>query len=74
MNILKSTTKNVKKREKKSAQNFFIFKYVIKNFKKSNAYYRKVLVQLNFLQRYKGSKFLIFDRKTSVKSETLAKK
>ena len=45
INISKSTTKNVKKREKtKSAQNFFIFKYVIKIFTTSNYYYLKLLV------------------------------
>jgi hypothetical protein len=34
INILKSTTKNVKKRKKeKSTQNFFILKYVIKTLK-----------------------------------------
>jgi hypothetical protein len=36
INILKSTTKNVKKgKKKKSAQNFFILKFVIKSFKTS---------------------------------------
>ena len=61
INILKSTTKNVKKRKKKkSAQNFFILNYVIKSFKTSNFYYLEVLVWLNFLWRYESSKFLIF--------------
>ena len=44
INILKPTTKNVKKKEKKSAQNFFILKYVIKSFTASNFYKLKVLV------------------------------
>ena len=44
INILKFTTKNVKKgKKKKSAQNFFILKYVIKSFKTSNFYYLKIL-------------------------------
>jgi hypothetical protein len=44
INILKSTSKNVKKgKKKKSAQNFFILKYIIKSFKTSNFYYIKVL-------------------------------
>jgi hypothetical protein len=43
INILISTTKNVKKGEKKSAQNFFVLKYVVKRFKTSNLYYLKVL-------------------------------
>ena len=43
INILKSTTKNVKKGGKKSAQNFFILKYIIKSFKTSNFYYQKLL-------------------------------
>ena len=39
-NILKSTTKMSKKRKKnKSAQNFFMLKYVIKCFKTSKFYY-----------------------------------
>ena len=39
-NILKSTTKMSKKMKKnKSAQNFFILKYVIKSFKTSRFYY-----------------------------------
>ena len=39
-NILKSTTKRSKKCQKnKSAQNFFILKYVIKRFKTSKFYY-----------------------------------
>ena len=74
MNILKSATKNVKKGKKKSFRNFFILKYVIKSFKTSNFYYLKVLVQPNFLWRYESSKFLIFNSKTRVKSETLAMK
>ena len=61
INILKSTTKNVKKGKKeKSVQNFFILKYVVKSFKISNFDFLKVLVQLNFLWRYESSKFLIF--------------
>jgi hypothetical protein len=44
INILKYTTKNVKKgKKKKSVQNFFILKYVIEKFKISNFYYLKVL-------------------------------
>ena len=43
ISVLKCTTKNVK-RGKKSAQNFFILKYVIKSFKPTNFYYLKVLV------------------------------
>jgi hypothetical protein len=44
INILKSTTKNAKKRKKeKNAQNFFILKYVIKSLKISNFYYQKVV-------------------------------
>ena len=74
INILKSTTKNVKKGKKKSVQNFFILKYVIKSFKISNIFYLKVLVQLNFLWRYESSKFLIFASKMRVKSETLVLK
>ena len=35
-NILKPTTKNVKKEKKKSAQIFFILNYVIESFKTSN--------------------------------------
>jgi hypothetical protein len=43
-NILKSTTKNGKKeKKKKSAQNFFILKYVIKSFKTSKFYYLHAL-------------------------------
>ena len=57
---------------KKSAQNFFILKHVIKNFKTSQFYYLKMLVQLNLLQRYEGSKFLVFNSKIPVKTETLA--
>jgi hypothetical protein len=38
-NILKSTTKNVKKEKKKSAQNFSILKYIIKSFKATKFYY-----------------------------------
>ena len=41
VNILKYTTKNVKKRKKKSAQNFFMLKYIIKSLKTSNFYYLK---------------------------------
>ena len=45
INILKSTTKNVKKgKKKKSTQNLFILKYVTKSFKTSNFYYLKALV------------------------------
>jgi hypothetical protein len=44
INVLKSTTKNIKKRKKeKSAQNFFILSYLIKSLKTSNFYYQKVL-------------------------------
>jgi hypothetical protein len=43
INILKSTTKNVKKEKKKSAQNFFILKYVIKSCKTRNFYYLRIL-------------------------------
>ena len=40
INILKSTTENVKKGKKeKSAQNLFILKHVVKSSKKSNFYY-----------------------------------
>ena len=63
-----------KKGEKKSSQNFFKLKYIIKNFKTSNFYYLKILLQLNFLWRYESSKFLIFTSKIHVKSETLAMK
>jgi nitrogen fixation/metabolism regulation signal transduction histidine kinase len=46
MNILKSATQKYqkKKEKKKGAQNFFIFKYVIKHFKTSKFYYQKVLI------------------------------
>ena len=75
INILKSTTKNIKKRKKeKSAQNFLILKYVVKSLKISNFYYQKVLAQLNFLWRYEGRKFLIFTNKMRVEPETLAMK
>ena len=63
-----------KRKKKKSAQNFFILKYVIKNLKTSNFYYLKVLAQLNFLWRYEIFKFLILTSKIHVKSETLAVK
>jgi hypothetical protein len=43
INILQSTTKNVKKGKKKSAQNFFILKYVKKSFKISKFDYLKLL-------------------------------
>jgi hypothetical protein len=44
INILKSTTKNVKKRKKeKSVQNFFILNYLIKSLKKITFYYQKIL-------------------------------
>jgi hypothetical protein len=62
---LKFTTKNIKKVKKKNAQGFFIFKYAIKSFEKVN--FTKNTVMLNFLQRYKGWKFLIFNSETSVK-------
>jgi hypothetical protein len=70
INILKSTTKNVKKRkkEKKSTQNFFILKYIIKSLKISNFYYLKVLALLNFSWRYESSKSLIFTSKIRVKT------
>jgi hypothetical protein len=42
-NVLKSTTKNVKKGKKKSAPIFFILKHIIKDFKTSKFYYLKVL-------------------------------
>ena len=45
INILKSTTKKCQKMEKKkSVQNIFILKYVIKSFKISKFYYVEVLV------------------------------
>ena len=60
------------KKEKRSAKNFFIPKYVVKSFKISNFYYIEILAQLNFLWRYDSLKFLIFTSKIRVKSETLA--
>jgi hypothetical protein len=42
INILKSTTENVKKEKKKSAQNFFILKYIIERLKISKFYYLKI--------------------------------
>ena len=60
------------KRKKKTAQNFFILKYVIKSFKTIRFYYLKILMYLNFLWRYESSTFLIFTSKTRIKSETLA--
>ena len=60
INILKPTTKNVKKGGKKSVQIFFILTYVVKSFKTSNLYCLKVLVWLNFLWRYESSKILTF--------------
>jgi hypothetical protein len=44
MNILKSTTKNVKKRGGERAQNYFIHKYVIESYKTRKFYYQKGLV------------------------------
>ena len=63
-----------KRKKKKSAQNFFVHKYIIKSMKTSNFYYLKALAQLNFLWRYESSKFLIFTSKIRVQSETLAMK
>ena len=74
INILKSTTKSVKKGKKKVFKIFFILKYIIESLKISNFYYLKVLEQLNFLWRYESSKFLIFISKIHIKSETLAMK
>ena len=75
INILKSTTKNVKKRKKeKSAQNFFILTRLIESPKTSNVCYEKFLAYLNFLWRYEGSKFLTATSKIRIKSETLAMK
>jgi hypothetical protein len=42
INILKLTTKNVKKGGK-GVQSFIILKYIVKSFKTSNFYYQKVL-------------------------------
>ena len=45
INILKSASKKYpKRREKKSVQNNFILKHVIKSFKTSRSYYLKTLV------------------------------
>ena len=63
-----------KKKKKKSAQNFFMLKYIIERLKTSNFYYLKVLAQLNLSWRYECAKFLIFISKIRVKSETLAMK
>ena len=43
INILKSTTKSVKKGKKKVFKIFFILKYIIESLKISNFYYLKVL-------------------------------
>ena len=43
-NVIKSTTKNVKKGKKKSTPIFFILKHIIKDFKTSKFYYLEVLV------------------------------
>ena len=46
-----------KGKKKKSAQKFFILKYVIKNFKKSNFYYQKVLHSLIFCRDMRAQNF-----------------
>ena len=46
--MFQNLPQNVKKK-KKSAQNFFILKYVIKSFKTSKILYIKVLVELKVL-------------------------
>jgi hypothetical protein len=48
INILESTTKIVKKENKKSPD-CFIIEYGIKSFKTSKFYYLKVFVKLDFL-------------------------
>ena len=62
------------KKKNKSAQSFFILKYVIECLKTSKFYYQIVLALLNVLQKYEDSNFLIFSTKLPVKSETLALK
>ena len=59
-NILKSATKNVKKGKIKKNPQILIFKYVIEYFKTNKFYFYNVLAWLSCLERYKGSKFLIF--------------
>ena len=56
-----------KKKKNKNAQNYFKLRYVIEYFKTSKFNYQKILIQLNFLQRYEALKFLIFGSEVRVK-------
>ena len=54
---LKSAVKKCQEKKKKSAQDYFVFNYVIERCKLSKFYHLRVLIQLNFLQKYESSKF-----------------